>query len=140
VLDGDRHVRGHRATTARTSSCAIAGSRISAEPHSPATTRLAGQPMLMSTSDAPIATAIRAPLASLGSRPKICTPNGGRRGARSSSRWSSVAAVERVRRQELGDGEPGAELLAHGAEREVGHRRHRREEHWALDFDLTDSH
>jgi len=67
---------GTAATTARTSSCAMAGSRISADPHSPATTRLAGQPMLMSTSDAPIATAIFAAASILsGSRPKICTPN-----------------------------------------------------------------
>src|SRR6185436_16659251 len=67
---------GTAATTAGTSSCAIAGSRISAEPHSPATTRFAGQPMLMSTSDAPIVTAIRAAASiAAGSRPKIWTPN-----------------------------------------------------------------
>ena len=67
---------GTALTTARTNSCAISGSRISAEPHSPATTRLAGQPMLISTSDAPINTASRAAASiAAGSRPKIWTPN-----------------------------------------------------------------
>jgi hypothetical protein len=74
---------GTASTTARTRRCATSGSRISAEPHSPATTRLAGQPMLMSTSDAPIDTAICAAIAiGPSSRPKICTPNCARRGWR----------------------------------------------------------
>ena len=62
--------------TAATSSAASAGSRISAEPHAPAVTLFAGQPMLMSTSDAPTSTAMPAARASTsGSRPKIWTPN-----------------------------------------------------------------
>ena len=66
---------GTARTTARTSAAAISGSRISAEPHSPATTRLAGQPMLMSTTEAPIATAISAAFCiGPSSRPKIWTP------------------------------------------------------------------
>src|SRR4051794_35062863 len=71
-------VTGIRAGTARrtapTSSAASAGSRINAEPHAPAVTFLAGQPMLMSTIDAPTSAAIAAARASAsGSRPKICT-------------------------------------------------------------------
>jgi len=71
-------VTGTAAGTARrttaTSAAASAGSRISAEPHAPAVTFLAGQPMLMSMSAAPTSTAISAARARApGSRPKIWT-------------------------------------------------------------------
>src|SRR5580693_2622667 len=60
--------------TAATSPAASAGSRMSADPHAPAVTFLAGQPMLMSTIEAPTSTAIPAARASAsGSRPKIWT-------------------------------------------------------------------
>src|SRR5215831_17017147 len=49
---------------------------MSADPHAPAVTFLAGHPMLMSTIAAPTPTAISAAAASAsGSRPKICTAN-----------------------------------------------------------------
>ncbi len=67
---------GTAARTTLTSDAASAGSRISAEPHAPAVTFFAGQPMLMSTIDAPTSTAMRAAFASAAvSRPKICTAN-----------------------------------------------------------------
>ena len=71
-------VTGMRAGTVRrtaaTSSAASAGSRISAEPQAPAVTFFAGQPMLMSTIEAPTSTAMPAARASAsGSRPKIWT-------------------------------------------------------------------
>src|SRR3954469_18320682 len=60
--------------TAATSAAASWGSRMSADPQAPAVTFLAGQPMLMSTIEAPTSTAIPAARASAsGSRPKIWT-------------------------------------------------------------------
>src|SRR6185312_14177271 len=68
---------GSTRRTADTSSAASAGSRMSAEPQRPAVTFLAGQPMLMSTIQAPTSAAISAARASAsGSRPKICTTKG----------------------------------------------------------------
>ncbi|HEY0991781.1 MAG TPA: hypothetical protein VGD80_32230 [Kofleriaceae bacterium] len=43
-------------------------------------------------------------------------------------------------RQELGDREADAELLANGAEWQVGDRRHRREEYRHVDGEITDPH
>ena len=133
---------GTAARTARTSSCASSGSFMSAEPQAPATTRLAGQPMLMSTSDAPMSTA-------------ICAALGERLGFAAEDLHAEAAAVERrrhlverllgalderVRREELGDRDADAELFDDRAKRQIGDRRHRCEQDIRLDGEVPDAH
>ena len=75
------------------------------------------------------------------SRPKICTPN-----RRPSSDAVSLPVVfgspadSACAERNSVIVQPDAELLAHGAERQIGDRRHRREQHRRFDRKVTDAH
>ena len=49
-------------------------------------------------------------------------------------------ARERLSREELGEGERGAQLLADRAERKIRHRLHRRQERAGVKLDVADAH
>ena len=128
--------------TAATSSAASAGSRISAEPHAPAVTFFAGQPMLMSTMAAPTSTAIPAARASAsGSRPKICTAN--RRPSKLGHIRPIALAAPRVsasaERNSVNVSDR-AQLLAHRAKRQIGDRLHRRQQGAGVKLHVSDAH
>ncbi len=138
--DGDRARRGARLPRLRAAS---AGWRMSAKLHVTAVTLRAGQPMLMSTTQAPASAAIAAARASTSGslHSTTCTakrrpPKLGhmRRTTRSAPRVSASAD------RRIGEGQGRAMLLADGAEGQVSHRLHGREQGARADSYGADTH